>query len=203
MPPARGNYPVHRISATSKCGPFKFFAVLLCALFIAPCSRAQRPKPTDYQVKAVYLMNFARFVGWPDKLGMQQDLFTICIFGTDPFGRTLDTTIAGEKIAGRSAAVKRISSPQDSLDCRILFVGSAEIAPLNRMIEAANKQGILTVSDMPHFASRGGMIQFVTDDKRVRFEVNLTAAQHAGLTLSSELLKVATLVRTNETAGDQ
>jgi len=89
------------------------------------------------------------------------------------------------------------------VDCRILFVSSAETGLLERMIEAVSKQGVLTVSDMPQFVNRGGMIQFVTDDKRVRFEVNLTAAQRAGLTLSSELLKVATVVRTNDTAGDQ
>jgi YfiR/HmsC-like len=199
MPPARENYLLSRISATPKCGLF----VLLCALFFVPCSQAQKSKPTDYQVKAVYLMNFARFVEWPDKLGMRQDSFTICVFGPDPFGRTLDTMLAGETIAGRGAVAKRVSTPQDFSDCRILFVSSAETGSLSRIVEAANKQGVLTVSDLPHFAGRGGMIQFVTDDKRVRFEVNLTAAQRAGLTLSSELLKVATLVHTNETAGDQ
>jgi len=202
MPSARGNYPLHR-SSIAKCAWFKLFTVLLWVVVFVPCLRAQKSKPTDYQVKAVYLINFARFVEWPDKVGMQQDSFTICVFGSDPFGRTLDTTLAGEKIAGRSAIAKRISTPQDSVDCRILFVSSAETGLLERMIEAVSKQGVLTVSDMPQFVNRGGMIQFVTDEKRVRFEVNLTAAQRAGLTLSSELLKVATVVRTNDTAGDQ
>ena len=202
MPPARRNYPLIRTSAVPKYGLLKFFTVLLLALSLFPYSQAQKSKPTDYQVKAVYLINFARFVAWPDKPGMQQDSFTICVLGPDPFGRTLDTVLTGEKIAGKSAVARRISTPQESIDCRILFVSSVE-GSLNRMVEAANKQGVLTVSDMPHFTNRGGMIQFVTDDKRIRFEVNLTAAQRAGLTLSSELLKVATLVRTNETAGDQ
>lgn len=185
------------------CAWFKLFTVLLCTLLFFPYSHAQKARPTDYQVKAVYLINFARFVAWPDKPGMQQDSFTICVLGPDPFGRTLDTVLAGEKIAGRSAVAKRISTPQESFDCRILFVNSTDTGLTARIVEAANKQGVLTVSDMQHFANRGGMIQFVTDDKRVRFEVNLTAAQRAGLTLSSELLKVATVVRTNETAGDQ
>lgn len=202
MPPARRNYPLIRTNAIPKYGLMKFFTVLLLALSFVPYLQAQKSKPTDYQVKAVYLINFARFVAWPDKAGMQQDSFTICVLGPDPFGRTLDTVLAGEKIAGKSVVARRISTPQESIDCRILFMSSAE-GSMNQMVEAASKQGVLTVSDMPHFANRGGMIQFVTDDKRVRFEVNLTAAQRAGLTLSSELLKVATLVRTNETAGDQ
>jgi hypothetical protein len=203
MPPACEHYPLSPCSARSKYGLFKFFPVLLWALFFVPCLQAQKSKPTDSQVKAVYLINFARFVGWPDKLGMQRESFTICVFGPDPFGRTLDTMLAGEKIGGRSVVAKRISTAQDSFDCRILFMSSAETGSINRVVEAANKQGVLTVSDMPNFATRGGMIQFVTEEKRVRFEVNLTAAQRAGLTLSSELLKVASLVRTNETAGDQ
>jgi hypothetical protein len=202
MLPRRGKYPLYQISSLQKCGSLKLFALLLWVLVLAPYLRAQKSKPTDYQVKAVYLINFARFIEWPDKVGRQHDSFTICVFGPDPFGRTLDITLAGEKIAGRSAVAKRISTPQDSLDCRILFVSSAETGSLERMVEAASQQGVLTVSDMPQFANRGGMIQFVTDDKRVRFEVNLAAAQRAGLALSSELLKVATVVRTNETAGD-
>ena len=202
MSPARRKYLLIRTGAVPKYGLLKFFTVLLLAQSFVPYSQAQKSKPTDYQVKAVYLINFARFVAWPDKPGMQQDSFTICVLGPDPFGRTLDTVLAGEKIAGKSAVARRISTPQESIDCRILFVSSVE-GSMNQMVEAASKQGVLTVSDMPHFANRGGMIQFVTDDKRVRFEVNLTAAQRAGLTLSSELLKVATLVRTNETAGDQ
>jgi hypothetical protein len=203
MPPAGWNNLVYRTHAMSGCAWFKLFTVLLCALSCIPDSQAQKSKPTDYQVKAVYLINFARFVAWPDKPGMQQDSFTICVLGPDPFGRTLDTVLAGEKIGGRSAIAKRISTPQESFDCRILFVSSTDTGLTNRIVEAAHKQAVLTVSDMQHFADRGGMIQFVTDDKRVRFEVNLTAAQRAGLTLSSDLLKVATLVRTNETAGDQ
>lgn len=181
----------------SKRLPSWISAVLGGMLIFVPYLLAQNSRPTDYQVKAVYLINFARFVEWPDKGGAAQDPFTICILGRDPFGPTLDTTLGGERIAGRSVLLKRISSARESLNCRILFVSSTEENSLNRTVEATNKQATLTVSDMPQFADHGGMIQFVMQDNRVRFEVNLTAAQHAGLTLSSELLKVATVVLAN------
>lgn len=174
-------------------------AIVGATLMLAPYLLGQSSKPTDYQVKAVYLVNFAKFIEWPDKA---QDSFTICVVGRDPFGPTLDAILAGEKIAGRSAVAKRISTLQDSAGCQILFVSATEANSLNRMIAVLDQQGVLTVSDMPQFTTRGGMIQFVMEDKRVRFEVNLAAAQHAGLTLSSELLKVATAVRRNPTAGD-
>lgn len=174
--------------------PLLSSAALACVLFAVQWSSAQNPKPTDYQVKAVYLYNFGRFVEWPAKVTTGQD-FTICILGPDPFGPTLDATLAGETIAGRVVSAKRISKLQEVGDCRILFLSATNRDSLNKLIEAGGKYAVLTVSDMPDFTSRGGMIQFVLEGKRVRFEVNLTAAQNAGLTLSSELLKVATVVR--------
>jgi hypothetical protein len=181
-----------------------FMAVAVAWVLVAvPCLRAQSLKPTDYDVKAAYLYNFGHFVEWPANVASaQNDSFTVCVLGQDPFGPVLDATLAGETIAGRRVAAKRISTPQESGNCQILFLSSAEDARLNMTIKTLNKQAVLTVSDMPQFSQRGGMIQFVLEGKRVRFEVNLAAVQHAGLTLSSELLKVATTVRRNSSPGD-
>ncbi len=172
-------------------------------LVAVPCLRAQSLKHTDYDVKAAYLYNFGHFVEWPVNVAApKNDSFTVCVLGQDPFGPVLDGALAGETIAGKRVVARRISTLQESGSCQILFLSSAEEARLNKIIEALNKQAVLTVSDMPQFSQRGGMIQFVLEGKRVRFEVNLTAVQHAGLTLSSELLKVATTVRRNSPSGD-
>ena len=181
-----------------------FMAVAIAWVLVAvPCLRAQSLKPTDYDVKAAYLYNFGRFVEWPANVASaQNDSFTVCVLGQDPFGQVLDGALAGETIAGKRVAAKRISNLQESANCQILFLTSGEEARLNTIIKALNKQAVLTVSDMPQFSQRGGMIQFVLEGKRVRFEVNLAAVQHAGLTLSSELLKVATTVRRNSSSGD-
>jgi hypothetical protein len=175
--------------------------VLAWALLVTPGLDAQSPKPTDYDVKAAYLYNFGRFVEWPLKAA-QDGSFTVCILGQDPFGPTLDATLSGETIGGKTVVAKRISGPEESGGCQILFLSLTEGSHLNKIISAVNKEPVLTVSDMPQFAQRGGMIQFVLEGKKVRFEVNLTATQHAGLTLSSELLKVATTVRRNAAPGD-
>jgi hypothetical protein len=168
-----------------------------------PGALAQRPKPSDYDVKAAYLYNFGRFVEWPGKVETSQGgSFRVCVLGQDPFGPSLDTTLAGETIAGKSVVAKRISSAQESGNCQILFLGVSEASRLNKIIAELDQKSVLTVSDMPQFLNSGGMIQFVLEGKNVRFEVNLTAAQRAGLTLSSELLKVATAVRRNPQPGD-
>lgn len=174
----------------------------LVLLLTAPSLRAQATKPTDYDVKAAYLYNFGRFVEWPPQsTASQGDAFNVCVLGQDPFGPTLDTTLAGETIAGKSVVARRVSTPQEAANCRILFIGATETSQLNKIIGALDKEAVLTVSDMPQFSQHGGMIQFVLEGKRVRFEVNLAAAQRVGLTLSSELLKVATTVRRNLATG--
>jgi hypothetical protein len=159
-------------------------------------------KPSEYQVEAAYLYNFGRFVEWPAKGTNAPGSFTICVLGEDPFGQALDAALAGEAIGNQRVIARRISSPQMSVDCQILFISSSEANRLNKIIEALNKSPVLTVSNIPQFSERRGMIQFVLEENRIRFEVNLTATQRAGLTLSSDLLKVATVVRKNPQPGD-
>lgn len=159
-------------------------------IFFAAAMRAQQPKPQEYQVKAVYLYNFGRFIVWPTS-PVDQAPFTICILGRDPFGATLDATLAGESIGNRKLLARRITSTLDATSCQILFISSSEESNLREILSAVNKPGILTVSDLPGFTDRGGMIQFVLQDDKVRFQVNLGAAEKSGLMLSSQLLKVA------------
>ena len=208
MEPVLDTESVRRISPGHKPGrtPASRLRLTIMALawglLACPCSWAQRPKPSDYQVKAAYLYNFGRFVEWPRVATTKSGPFTVCVLGHDPFGSTLDATMAGETIAGRNVVAKRISVPEESVNCEILFLSAAEAGRLNKIMEGLDKAAVLTVSDMPQFAQRGGMIQFVLEGNQVRFEVNLTATQHAGLTLSSDLLKVATAVRKNPAGGD-
>ncbi len=173
------------------------------ALLAAANLCAQQSRPSEYQVKAVYLYNFGRFISWPaNSKGAKGESFTFCVLGRDPFGPSLDATLAGQTINGKDTAVKRVSKPEDALGCRILFISSSEKKGLKDILSALDQANVLTVSDIPDFSRRGGMIQFVLEGDKVRFEVNLTAAENAGLVLSSELLKVASAVRRNAHAGD-
>ncbi len=178
-------------------------AILSWLLLATPCTWAQRPKPGEFQVKAAYLYNFARFVEWPSESATDRDAsFEICVLGADPFGPALDATLAGESIGGKGVMAKRISKPQDVDSCRVLFISSSEADHLKEVLAALDKTRVLTVSDIPRFSERGGMIGFILEGNRVRFDVNLDSAQEAGLTLSSELLKVATNVRKSSHSGD-
>jgi uncharacterized protein DUF4154 len=177
--------------------------VIASAFFTATGLLAQQAKPSEYQVKAAYLYNFGRFVKWPAGVAAGKgDSFPVCVLGRDPFGPILDSTLAGEALEGKPVAIRRIASEQDAADCRILFVSSTEEHHLKEILAAIDQAGVLTVSDMPGFSRRGGMIQFVMEGDRVRFEINLATAESARLVLSSELLKVAAAVRRNARSGD-
>lgn len=167
-----------------------------------PCF-AQANKPSEYQVKAAYLYNFGKFVNWPANFAPpNKDSFVICIVGQDPFGTALESTVTGEKVGGKPVEVHRLSKKQDAASCRVLFISSSERDRLDEVLTDFAPVNILTVSDMPNFTSRGGIIQFVVIDNKIRFEVNLFAAERSNLNLSSELLKVAVAVHRAPESGN-
>jgi hypothetical protein len=171
-----------------------FAAVCVGAYALPFRASAQQPKPEEYQVKAVYLYNFGRFIEWPSSIP-KTETFNICVLGRDPFGTVLDTTVGGEAIESHKLVARRIASAREAEGCRILFISGSEAVRVKETLAAVEKYGALTVSDMTGFTSDGGMIQFVMRANKVRFKVNLTAAENVGLVLNSQLLKVATDVR--------
>lgn len=166
--------------------------------------RAQQTKPSEYQVKAAYVYNFGKFVKWPtDAAASRGGAFTICVLGNDPFGTVLQSTLAGESIGGKLVAIKRVALAQAAASCHILFLSTAQETKLDSILAALNQASVLTVSDIREFSQRGGMIQFVLQGDRVRFEINRANAEGDGLTLTSDLLKVAAVVRDSARKGDQ
>jgi hypothetical protein len=161
-----------------------------------PYSRGQTAKPTEFQVKAGYLYEFGKFVQWPARAEKSKHYpFNICVLGENPFGTALES-LSGQTISGQAVVIRQISKTQDAEECNVLFIAASEEEHVSVILAALQKLPVLTVSDMPHFLNRGGMIQFLMHDGKVRFEVNRIATARVGLTLSSELLKVAVNVKT-------
>ena len=164
---------------------------------------AQVRKSTEYDLKAAYLYNFGKFIRWPAAATpASNQVFPICVLGKNPFGSSLEATLKGESIEGKSLAVRYLASTADMNGCRILFVSDSEEHRVDAILSEVGKRPILTVSDIPDFADRGGDIEFLRVGEKIRFKVNLGAAEKAGLTLSSDLLKVAVSVKRNGQSGD-
>jgi hypothetical protein len=153
---------------------------------------AQSP---EYQLKAVFLFNFAQFVEWPASAFPEPETpLGICILGEDPFGGYLDETVRGETVANHPLVVRRYRRVNEIKGCHILFVSRQEQGHVAEILDSLKGRSVLTVSDAQGFASRGGMIRFVTDHNRIRLRINLDAARAANLTLSSKLLRPAQIV---------
>jgi len=152
--------------------------------------------PGEYQIKAAFLYNFAKFVEWPSgAFADANSPLIIGVLGDDPLGPSLDQTVKGKSVDGHKITVKRFSRIRDVESCQILFVCSSESGRLARAIESVKGSGVLTVSDIDRFAQRGGIVGFTMDDNKVGFEINVNAAQKASLKISSKLLKLARVVR--------
>ncbi len=163
--------------------------LVLCTIAGGILASSQNSAPSsEYDVKAAYLRNFVSFVEWPqNRIGAS---FNICLLGNDPFRGSLDELVQGESVNGRPVAVRRIGRVENT--CQILFVGST--APAAFPALSAARPGMLLVGEKPSFLREGGMINFVVDSDRVRFDVNLKAAEQSSLKISSRLLAVARTV---------
>jgi hypothetical protein len=177
----------------------KWLRVALCAVAgaVAPRESAAQSLPREYQLKAVFLFNFAQFVEWPAGAfpGPGTPLI-IGVLGSDPFGAALDEVVRGETVDDHPLEIRRYRSVEDVTGCHILFVGGLEKDRLERVLDSLKGRPILTVGDTDRFAGRGGMIRFVTDRNRIRLRINLEAATAAHLKISSKLLRPAEIVAT-------
>jgi hypothetical protein len=173
--------------------------LLLAATSLAgsagPAARAETPTTTEYKVKASYLFNFTQFVEWPPTAFTAASTpIVIGVLGDDDFGAFFDELIQGETVKNRPLAIKRSRSIEDLKSCQILFISKSEKARLGPILASVAKTSTLTVSEIDGFARRGGVINFFSEGKKIRFEINRDAAQHRGLKLSSQLLNLGKLV---------
>lgn len=151
----------------------------------------------EYQVKAVFLFNFSQFVEWPqESLPTPATPLVIGVLGKDPFGSFLDQTIDGEQVNGHPLTIKRFTKIQDVTTCHILFISDSERNRLADILKTTKGKSILTVSDVNNFAKQGGMIRFLTEDRKTRLRINLEAVKESNLTVSSKLLRLAEIIPT-------
>ncbi|MBI3000187.1 MAG: YfiR family protein [Deltaproteobacteria bacterium] len=151
---------------------------------------------SEYQIKAAFLYNFAKFVDWPSTaFRAGQNSLVICVVGEDPFGAALDEPIIGQSIGGRNLVVRRLKQIHRDETCHLAFISRSEKDKLGQLLSVIKGSPFLTVGDDGNFIDQGGMINLVVEDRKVRFEVNLEAVDRAGLKISPELLRLAKSVR--------
>jgi hypothetical protein len=158
---------------------------------ISGLAESPAPRPSEYQVKAAFLYNFVKFVEWPATPGEKVGPIVLCMLGKDPFGGALDRAVEGKKVEGRPLAIRPINDIAAARSCHVLFVSASEVGRISEITYAVRTWDVLTVSEIHGFSGRGGIITFLMDGQRVRFQINSEAAARAGLKISSKLLQLA------------
>lgn len=162
---------------------------------------AQDPKPSEYQVKAAFILNFAKFVEWPTNAFVNSThTMNLCIVGEDPFGADLDA-IRDETIGNKKITIKYRTATQSLKECQIVFVSRSEKKQLSQIVNALKGASILSIGDTEGFAQQKVIINFYLEENRVRFEINEDAARSVGLKISSKLLKLAKIVHSVDIDG--
>jgi hypothetical protein len=164
----------------------------LWLLLLSGYGRAQNSPPTEYQLKAAFIFNFARFVEWPPKAFPEKTSpLVIGILGENPFRNDLQGTIGNKTVDGHPLVINELRSQAEATNCHILFISSSEKPRLTQVLQTLQGASVLTVGEMDRFTESGGMINFVQEGTKIRFRINNDAAASAGLKISSKLLSLA------------
>jgi hypothetical protein len=163
----------------------------------APSASAQDEKPIDYQVKAAFLVNFPKYVDWPaSDFAKSNSAITVAVFGDDNVANEFQNMIqSGLVISGHPVVLKRIQSEADIADCQILFIAASEQSRAAAILDKLKGSAVLTVGESANFLEQGGMVNLVPKNRKIRLQVNLTAASQAHLRISSRLLVAADFVK--------
>ena len=166
-------------------------AALLCLMSVCVDSAQTNPS-SEYQVKAAFLFHFAQFVEWPEETFKDANSpLTYCTIGADPFHGALDAALSGKTVGARSLRVMHYRQLQEVRGCQVLFIGEGEHRLVPPLLTSLKGIPALTVGESQDFVQDGGMIGFLLEEDKIRFEINLDAAEHARLKVSSRLLALA------------
>lgn len=167
-------------------------AVVCFCLIFGLKAFGQEPAP-EYQIKAAFLFNFAKFVDWPpDAFSNAKSPIVIGILGKNVFGHYLADTIRDKAVNNRRFEFKEFTSVNEATNCQILFISPSMKDNLPAIVKGLHNSSILTVSETDEFIKDGGMINFTIEDTKIHFQISDEAARKAGLKISSKLLSLAT-----------
>lgn len=181
---------------------------LLIAALAMPRGILARPadegvdRARERKVQAAFLVNFVRFIQWPDSAFDAKDAkFIIGVQGDDALAQVVARSVGGVTVQGREIQAVRLSDDAETesqASCHVLFLGDLSRQEREQSLQKLSGKPILLVSDANRFARIGGMVGFVLNNGKIGFEINREVLEKAGLKASAKLLKLARLVESDE-----
>jgi hypothetical protein len=190
---ARTVMNIRRNIRRSKLGAVPLTLILMAWPY-GPAAGSARGASLEYQLRAAFLLNFSRYIEWPGKSGGTSEL-SLCVVGPDVFGTALDDVAANRVVNGRQIVIRKDVSAAGALSCNMVYLSLMETSEIRKTLKILESSNVLTVGEGAAFARMGGMIAFTESDGKIRFYINASAADRAGITISSRLLVMAKSVR--------
>lgn len=170
---------------------FLLALTLLCNSLVASAQNSEA------NIKAAFILNFAKFVEWPENHPLiSQGSFNFCFIGSDRFKKEIQSKIGDRQVKGLSTQITMLGFTEPLDDCAVVFMRDLEPSQSDYVMKSLRASNTLTIGETDKFMRSGGMIRFYADQNRIRFEINPTAAQKAGLKISSQLLNLAKIAPT-------
>lgn len=170
--------------------------VVVAASLCAPLRLAQAAAPTEEQLKAVFVFNFSHFVAWPPQsFATPTEPFVIAVLGGEAIAAQLEEAVRDEKVDAHPLVVRRLRPGEEIPACRILYIDRSLGGQLEQVLTQVRQRDTLTVSDLAGAAQRGVIIELANENNRVKLVINTDTAHDAGLTISSNLLRLARVAR--------
>jgi len=159
-------------------------------MLLAASSPGFSQAPTLDQLRAAFIYRFTQFVNWPDSLRSDRSPVVVGLLGADDLRPALEQILDGKQLDGRRYQVRVFDRPEEVRGCMVVFV-DLPAARQAGALESVSADGVLTIGNGEEFVHAGGVIALIEENRRIRFDINLTAAQKARLRVQSALLDLA------------
>lgn len=182
------------LSSKNRLFKHKILKVLVLAFFIT-CSFTglQQGQAKEYNLKAAFIYNFTKYIEWNELA--DEDEFIIGIIGESSINNPLSEIVKTETVNNKKITIRKFAKPADISLCHILFISHNCNFPLEDILEKTSGKGTLIISEKNGYAEQGAAINFVIVKQKLKFEANVKALNAAGLTASSQLLKLAIIIK--------
>jgi len=171
-----------------------YVALITMLVSFSLCGSVQADVSREYKLKAAYLLNFAKFIYWPESVEDTSESFNICIIGNSPFGEILDS-LSSKKIKNKRIKIAYSENHNKDNQCKIVYISQDKADSYNEILESINNEVVLTVSDIEGFCQFGGMIEFKRVKNKIKFEINVGQSLKSNIKYRSQLLEVAEKLR--------
>lgn len=182
------------LTLTKKAGSAISTGMMLCLLPFFVCAQEKNLQLYEHKIKAGLVYNLLKYTAWPkESLPQKSGKLQICLFGEDPFDGYL-SPLKGRTAQQAPISITHITTVDETKTCSVVIIHRDQEKNLTELLQFLKHKNVLTISDITHFAERGGMVEMAKEDAKINLYINKEAVNHAGLNIQDPMLKLAKIV---------